>query len=403
MIHQWFRVALVRRAAVAAAFGGLCTIAALQSAQAADTLRPDVAKPLNAAQDLYRAHKYKDALAKIAQAAAVPDKTPYENYMVLEMRGAAAMAAGDDATAAQAYESLLGSGRLGAEDEQRTTAALAGIYFQQKNYARAIATAQRYQKAGGADPQMRTLLVQSYYLSGDCANVVTSLKSSVDAQAHAGHAPDEAQLQLLGTCAQRVKDDTSYRAALEKLVAYYPKQSYWDDMFHAIRAKPGYSSRLDIDTYRLRRATGALNTAEDYMEMTQLAIVSGTTAEGKQVIDQGFTSGVLGRGPDADREKRLQALAAKRAQGPADSANPVAPVDAGFNLVFAGQAKQGIDQMEAAIKKGGLDHPDQAQLHLGEAYYIAGEKARAVQAFRAVKGTDGSADLARLWLLVAAR
>ncbi|WP_042301145.1 tetratricopeptide repeat protein [Paraburkholderia kururiensis] len=403
MILQWFRVALVRRAAVAAAFGGLCAIAALPSAQAADTLRPDVAKPLNAAQDLYRAHKYKDALAKIAQAAAVPDKTPYENYMVLEMRGAAAMAAGDDATAAQAYESLLGSGRLGAEDEQRTTAALAGIYFQQKNYARAIATAQRYQKAGGADPQMRTLLVQSWYLSGDCANVVTSLKSSVDAQTRAGHAPEEAQLQLLGTCAQRVKDDTSYRAALEKLVAYYPKQSYWEDMFHAIRAKPGYSSRLDIDTYRLRRATGSLNTAEDYMEMTQLAIVAGTTAEGKQVIDQGFASGVLGRGPDAEREKRLQALAAKRAQGPADSANPVAPVDAGFNLVFAGQAKQGIDQMEAAIRKGGLDHPDQAQLHLGEAYYIAGEKARAVQAFRAVKGADGSADLARLWLLVAAR
>lgn len=403
MTHQWFRVAPLRRAAIAAAFGGLCALAALQSAQAADTLRPDVAKPLNAAQDLYRAHKYKDALAKIAQAAAVPDKTPYENYMVLEMRGAAAMAAGDDATAAQAYESLLGSGRLSAEDEQRTTAALAGIYFQQKNYARAIATAQRYQKAGGADPQMRTLLVQSWYLSGDCANVVASLKSSVDAQTRAGHAPEEAQLQLLGTCAQRVKDDASYRAALEKLVAYYPKQSYWDDMFHAIRAKSGYSSRLDIDTYRLRRATGALNTPEDYMEMTQLAIVAGTTAEGKQVIDQGFASGVLGHGADADREKRLQALAAKRAQGPADSANPVAPVDAGFNLVFAGQAKQGIEQMEAAIKKGGLDHPDQAQLHLGEAYYIAGEKARAVQAFRAVKGTDGSADLARLWLLVAAK
>ncbi|WP_114814284.1 tetratricopeptide repeat protein [Paraburkholderia kururiensis] len=403
MTHQWFRVAPVRRAAIAAAFGGLCALAALQSAQAADTLRPDVAKPLNAAQDLYRAHKYKDALAKIAQAAAVPDKTPYEDYMVLEMRGAAAMAAGDDATAAQAYESLLGSGRLSAEDEQRTTAALAGIYFQQKNYARAIATAQRYQKAGGADPQMRTLLVQSWYLSGDCANVVASLKSSVDAQTRAGHAPEEAQLQLLGTCAQRVKDDASYRAALEKLVAYYPKQSYWDDMFHAIRAKSGYSSRLDIDTYRLRRATGALNTPEDYMEMTQLAIVAGTTAEGKQVIDQGFASGVLGHGADADREKRLQALAAKRAQGPADSANPVVPVDAGFNLVFAGQAKQGIEQMEAAIKKGGLDHPDQAQLHLGEAYYIAGEKARAVQAFRAVKGTDGSADLARLWLLVAAK
>ncbi|MFM0007851.1 tetratricopeptide repeat protein [Paraburkholderia dipogonis] len=391
-IHQRFK-----RAVIAAAL-----VLPLAS-HAADTLRPDVAKPLNAAQDLYRAHKYKDALTKIDQAAAVPGKTPYESTMIEQMRGAAAAAAGDTGVAAQAYETLLSSGKLSGADEQRTSAALAGIYFQQKNYAQAAKVAQRYLKSGGGDPDMRTLLVQSYYLSNDCASVVSLLKPGIDAQVHAGHAPDESQLQLLGTCAQRVKDDATYRSTLEKLVAYHPKQSYWDDLFSAIRNKPGYSSKLDIDTYRLRRATGSLSTADDYMEMTQLAIVAGITAEGKQVIDQGFTSGVLGRDAQADREKRLQALAAKRAQAPADPANPVAPVDMGFNQVFAGQAKQGLAAMDAAIAKGGLDHPDQAQLHLGEAYYMAGDKARAVQTFRAVKGTDGSADLARLWVLVASK
>ncbi|PQV44961.1 lipopolysaccharide assembly protein LapB [Paraburkholderia sp. BL21I4N1] len=398
-IHQRFK-----RAVIAAAVGGLSALAILPlAAHAADTLRPDVAKPLNAAQDLYRAHKYKDALAKIDQAAAVPGKTPYESTMIEEMRGAAAAAAGENGIAAQSYETLLSSGKLSGADEQRTSAALAGIYFQQKNYAQAAKVAQRYLKAGGGDPDMRTLLVQSYYLSNDCTNVVSLLKPGIDAQARAGHAPDESQLQLLGTCAQRVKDDTTYRGALEKLVAYHPKQSYWDDMFSAIRNKPGYSSALDIDTYRLRRATGSLSTADDYMEMTQLAIVAGTTAEGKQVIDQGFSSGVLGHDAQADREKRLQALAAKRAQAPADPANPVSPVNAGFNQVFAGQAKQGLAAMEAAIAKGGLDHPDQAQLHLGVAYYVAGDKARALQTFRTVKGTDGSADLARLWVLVASK
>lgn len=391
-IHQRFKRAVITAALVLPL-----------ASHAADTLRPDVAKPLNAAQDLYRAHKYRDALTKIDQAAAVPGKTPYESTMIEQMRGAAAAAAGDTGVAAQAYETLLGSGKLSGADEQRTSAALAGIYFQQKNYAQAAKVAQRYLKSGGSDPDMRTLLVQSYYLSNDCASVVNLLKPGIDAQVHAGHAPDESQLQLLGTCAQRVKDDATYRSTLEKLVAYHPKQSYWDDLFSAIRNKPGYSSKLDIDTYRLRRATGSLSTADDYMEMTQLAIVAGTTAEGKQVIDQGFTSGVLGRDAQADREKRLQALAAKRAQAPADPANPVAPVDMGFNQVFAGQAKQGLAAMDAAIARGGLDHPDQAQLHLGEAYYMAGDKARAVQTFRAVKGTDGSADLARLWVLVASK
>src|ERR1700751_6140299 len=109
-----------KHAVVAAAIGGLSALAMLPATSyAADTLRPDVAKPLNAAQDLYRAHKYKDALAKIAAADAVPGKTAYETYMVLEMRGAAAMAAGDSGLAAQAYETLLSSGQLNCEDEQR--------------------------------------------------------------------------------------------------------------------------------------------------------------------------------------------------------------------------------------------------------------------------------------------
>ncbi|WP_343726728.1 tetratricopeptide repeat protein [Burkholderia seminalis] len=393
--RRWKRIVAVT------ALGAACMLG--RPALPADALRPDVAKPLAAAQELYRAHKYRDALGKIAQAAAVPNRTPYETYMVEEMRGAAAMAAGDTGTAAQAYESVLNSGRLSGEDEQRTTAALAGIYFQQKNYPLAIRTAQRYLKAGGTDPEMRTLLTQSYYLSNDCAPVVSQLKASTDTQANGGHAPDEGQLQMLATCAQKVKDGNAYRGALGLLVAYHPSPAYWDEMIAAIRGTPGYLSSLDLDIYRLRRATGSLATADAYMEMTQLALVAGSPAEGKQVIDQGFATGVLGKDAQADREKRLQALAAKRAQPGGDAATPVTPLDTGMNLVFAGRAQQGLPMMEQAIAKGGLEHPDAARLRLGEAYYVAGQKARAVQVLRTVKGTDGSGDLARLWTAVASR
>ncbi|MBJ9592030.1 tetratricopeptide repeat protein [Burkholderia seminalis] len=390
-----------KRMVAVTALGAACMLG--RPALPADALRPDVAKPLAAAQELYRAHKYRDALGKIAQAAAVPNRTPYETYMVEEMRGAAAMAAGDTGTAAQAYESVLNSGRLSGEDEQRTTAALAGIYFQQKNYPLAIRTAQRYLKAGGTDPEMRTLLTQSYYLSNDCAPVVSQLKASTDTQANGGHAPDEGQLQMLATCAQKVKDGNAYRGALGLLVAYHPSPAYWDEMIAAIRGTPGYLSSLDLDIYRLRRATGSLATADAYMEMTQLALVAGSPAEGKQVIDQGFATGILGKDAQADREKRLQALAAKRAQPGGDAATPVTPLDTGMNLVFAGRAQQGLPMMEQAIAKGGLEHPDAARLRLGEAYYVAGQKARAVQVLRTVKGTDGSGDLARLWTAVASR
>lgn len=393
---------VVKRAAATAALGGLMSLAVSPGvACCADALRPEVAKPLNDAQNLYRAHNYRGALDRIAQAGAVPGKTAYETRVIEEMQGAAAIAGGDASVAAQAYEALLSSGQLDGAGVQQFSAALAGVYFQQKNYAAAIRTAQRYGKAGGTDPQMGELLLQSYFLSGDCGNVVATLKPGIDAALKSGHAPTESQLQLLAECGQKTHHAAAQSEALAALVAYYPSPAYQERLFDAVRSKPGYFSSLDLDIYRLRRATGSLTSSDQFMEMTQLSLVAGLPAEAKQVIDQGFASGVLGHDAQAEREKRLQALVVRRLQGQTDGNNPpVDPVDDAFNHVFEGQAQQGIDGINTALGKGDA-HPDAARLRLGEAYYYAGQKARAAQVFRSVKGDDGSADLARLWALVA--
>jgi hypothetical protein len=55
--------------------------------------------------------------------------------------------------------------------------------------------------------------------------------------------------------------------------------------------------------------------------------------------------------------------------------------------------------MEQALKKGPLKHPEDAKLHLALAYAQAGQKGRAAQLLQTVHGNDGTADLARLWLL----
>jgi tetratricopeptide (TPR) repeat protein len=387
--------------AVVAACSAMLVLAGLPAASdAADTLRPEVARALNDAQTLYHAHNYRGAMAKIAQAAAIPGKTPYEAIMVEQMQGAAASAAGDTDAAAKAYELLLESGQASGANTQQFSAALASIYFQQKNYAAAIRTAKRYEKAGGSDPQMRELLLQSYFLSGECAEVVNTLKASTGPVLQTGHAPEESRLQMLGTCAQKTQDEAAYRGALLALVAYYPKPSYQEDLFRSIRTKPGYLPALDIDVYRLRRATSTLRTVNDYMEMTQLSLVSGTPAEAKQVIDEGFASGVLGHDAQAERARRLRELVLKRLEGKSEGEPlTVDPVDAGLNLVFAGQVEQGLSAINVAITRG-VAHVNVAQLRLAEAYYYAGQKARAVKAFRAVKGTDGSSDLASVWALI---
>ncbi|HEX6705042.1 MAG TPA: hypothetical protein VF169_09800, partial [Albitalea sp.] len=78
-------------------------------------------------------------------------------------------------------------------------------------------------------------------------------------------------------------------------------------------------------------------------------------------------------------------------------------VNAGMNLVFAGDKQQGLQLMQQGIAKGNLKRADDARLHLAVAQLVAGEHAKAQATLRAVSGNDGTADLARLWTLYAKR
>ena len=78
-------------------------------------------------------------------------------------------------------------------------------------------------------------------------------------------------------------------------------------------------------------------------------------------------------------------------------------VNTGDVLVTMGRTDKGIALMEQGVQKGGLARPEDAKLHLAIAYLAAGQKAKAVATFKDVQGSDGTADLARLWLIHAQR
>jgi hypothetical protein len=169
---------------------------------------------------------------------------------------------------------------------------------------------------------------------------------------------------------------------------------------------------LGVHVYRLRLATGNLATANDYMEMAQLALQQGVPAEAKSVMDKGYEKGVLGKGPEAERQKRLRDLIQRsldeslksRAKDEKDAlaakdGNDLVKV--GLNYVYEGNAAKGVQLIQQGIRKGGLKRPEDAKLRLGEAQLHAGHKQQAVATLRTVQGNDGAADIARLWTLYA--
>ena len=382
--------------------------------QAQEGLRPEVGKPLQAAQELIKAGKYKDALAKVRDADAVSGKTANETLMVERMRIAAASGAGDVDTAARSFEVIGASGKVAQPDKIRMIESIAGSYYRAKDYPKALKWYQRYFSEGGTSSANRTLMIQTQYLSGDFAGAEKELMAEIQAAEKSGAVPAEDRINLLMNAAVRQKDVAAETFALERLVMYYPKKEYWVTLLSRLQRKPNFSDRLVLDTYRLSLATGSMSAANDYSEMAQLALQTGSGAEAKQVVDKGFAAGALGVGAEAERHKRLRALVDKRLAESAktradDEAAALAAKDGndmvslGMNQVFEGQKAKGLQTMQQGIAKGGLKRPEDAKLHLGIAQLVAGDNAKAQATLKTVSGNDGTSDLARLWSLFARR
>jgi len=375
------------------------------------TVRPEVGRPLQAAQELIRAGKYKEAIARLKELDAVPNKTAQENFVAERMRGAALAGAGDAEGAAKSLEAVIAANRLPAAEQLRTHEALVGAWYRARDYAKAVAAGQRYLREGGSNPQIRTVIAQAQYLTDDFAGAAKALRSAIEEDEKAGRTPAEEQLQLLASCHARLNDNAGYVAALEKLIAHHPKKGYWPDILARIQRNPGFSDRYALDVYRLKFAAGAMRDAADYVDMAQLALQSGEPAESRLVVEEGFSKGVLGTGSDGPRHARLRDLTIKQLAADAKvlddgeklARSPDALARAGYALVMAGQADKGLALMERARDAGGFRYPGEAALHLAQAYRIAGKKDKAIQAFKVVEGKDGAADLARLWLLLIGR
>ncbi len=401
-----------QRALTGIAFAAALLMAALPAAYAQEKVRPEVGKPLQQAQELLKGKRYKDALSKLREVDSVSGKTPNESFQIEWTRANAALGAGENDTAAKAFEAVINSGKAPANAQLSIIDTLVKLYANNKDYAAALKWGNRYYKEGGTNPQIRTQMIQAHFQSGDFANAAKESLADVNADEKAGRTPSEEKLQLLANSYLRQKNNAGYSATIEKMLNYYPKKSLWANVISGVQRKPGFSDRLALDVYRLQLATGNLSSTNDFMEMAQLALQGGFAAEGKKIIDDGYANGSFGKGAEAERHKRLKDLAEKRladakkltAGGQEESdANAAkdgnALVTLGEKLVANGQAEKGIALMEAGIKKGNLRRPEDAKLHLGLAYIQAGQKSKGVQTLKTVQGNDGVADLARLWII----
>jgi len=371
--------------------------------------REQVGKPVQQAQQLLRQQKFAEALARLKAADAVPDKSPYETYIIEETRAVALIDTGDDAGAVKALEAVLATRILSPAEAAKRRLSIVQLDYRLKDYPKTVADAQRFYAEGGSDPEPRRLMAQSYYLENDFAGATRLIRQVLADDAQAGRPPDEALLLSLASSEFKLKSRDGYVDALERLVASHPKHEYWVDLCRAVQQKPGFAPRLRLDLDRLEIAAGAMDKAEQYVEAAERALERGFPGDAKTFLDKGYAAGVLGKGSAAERQKRLadtakrlseadQQVLSVQAKEADASASGIALEKIGEAYASYGKYDQAITALTGALKKGGLPNSDDARLHLGVAYIGAGRASDAEATLTGVGGADGTRELARLWL-----
>jgi len=372
-------------------------------------LRPDIAKPLQAAQQMLQMKQYKEAMAKIIEAEMLPNRTPYELFIIERMRGTTAAAMGDNAVAAKSFEAVLATNRPTPAERVLFSEAITAAYYNLKDYKTAAIWSARAIKEGSTSVQVRLLLIQSLFLADDFVAAKTAVDAAISDIEKTSKIPSEDLLKLMGRIALKQKDPPSYIAALEKLVTHYPSKDFWADWIARVALAANMTDRYMQHVFRLQLAMGQNLTASQYMFLARTAIEAGFPIDAKQILDHGFQANVLGMSAEHKtlRDKVTKEAAddtKNMARTSIDAANiKTGPglFNAGLNFVISGDMPKGLAMMEDGINRLNQKQLEDAKLRLGMAYALAGNREKAVTTLVAIGGADGLTEVAKLWAMYA--
>lgn len=368
-----------------------------------------VGKPLQQARKLMDEKKWKEAIAKTKEVQAIANKTPLEEALINEMLAYCMINLKDYAGAVAIYETMLAGNQFKAEDIPKRILTMSQIYFSLKNYPKSITYGERYLKEVGADLDVMRQVSQAYYLQNNFVRAEDYAKNLIASAKKQGKPVQENWLQLLLSSQHKQNKKSEMVSTLELMLASYPSDAHWSDMFMHVLSDTTFSDRQSIIFLKLVQKTNLMEPNE-YIELAELSLAVANPGDAKLILEEGFNKGVIGKGESKDRELKLLGLA--RAQAAEDIKTlptiekEAATKPTGEALLKIGEAYLGHSQYENAIAafnkgiaKGGIKMQDEAYINIGIAYLGLKKPEEAIKAFKSVPDTSKLARLSRLWVI----
>lgn len=384
-------------------------VLAAKNPQETQQVSSKIGKPLKQARALMDEKKWKEALTKTREVAAIQGKTSTEEAIVNEMLAYCMINLKDYAGAVAVYETMLAANQFDQAEVSKRILTMSQIYFSLKNYPKSILYGERYLKETGANLDVMRQVSQAYYLQNNFSRAGEYAQQLINTAQKNGVPVKEEWLQLLMSTQHKQNKKSEVIGTLEQLLSSFPSDKYWSDMFVYLLSDSTFTDRQNIIFLKLVQKNNLLEPGE-YVELAELSLATTNPGDAKTALEEGFSKGILGKGDTKDREIKLLAMA--RTQAAEDlKLLPSIEKEAGTKpngeaLVKVGEAYLGHAQYENAvttltkgIAKGGLKAQDDANLNLGIAYLGLNKPAEAIKAFKSVPDTSKLAALSRLWVV----
>ena len=411
------RKSLVRAALAVCLLGSAGLMTATLSTVAQAESGPVVSKPvgvfLAAAQKLMVAGDFVTAKATVQQAQALPDKTAVDDYEINNFLGNISIKLNDHPSADVAFEAMAESAVIPDADKPATFRIATLLSNEAKHFDKAIKYGQAFiALKGPPDDLVLATMAQSYYYLNDFANA-ESFGTQAIAATPAGKASNQTAYEVVFGSQVKQKKNADALKTLELLVTNFSDPGDWSQLIDASFASKGMKDIDALFFYRLRIATKATSSGDDYSVYATLALQIGYPAEAEAALQAGIGAGKLSNsGKTATQLGEARSRVAKdRATLPSfDSTatkSPNGELDVKLAETYYGYGRYADAEAAArrGLGKGGAKtDTNEANMLVGMSLAMQGKNSDALTAFNNVRGGSPSMTrAAHLWSLYAGR
>jgi tetratricopeptide (TPR) repeat protein len=304
---------------------------------------------------------------------------------------------------------MLASGGAPAENLRVLLGAQASFAINAENWTKAEQALTRYLEVDSSNVERLRQLAEVKIRQSKFPEALALYQRLIQAGEASGQKAPQEHYQRALTLARQVRSAEATAQLSRALITQYPTAENWGAMLSAYRQESANNADVALDLRRLMFAAGAFSRDADYIEFADRLLRAGLLGEAKAVLDQGVSRGLL-----RSNDSTVQALsgsvnsrlAADRAALDSSRTRAMAAATgreariAADNFLGYGRHSDAAALYRAALQKGG-ESADLLNMRLGIALALAGQRAEAETAFRAVTGTR--AQLASYWLLWLAR